>query len=389
MMSNMVRTFIVAVCVVGFVGTEGCRRSNEPEKSGAAKPTGGDKAEVPVFSLAWSEYPSWSTFGVAHEMGIIDGRRGKMGPIEKKWGVDIELKEADYDSCIVMYGAGKCDAACLTNMDILNPCIRRTSVGILPTSTSYGADALIVADTIKAITQLRGQNVYGLKKTVSEYCFVRNLELLGEKEADHRFTNMDPGAAATALQQKREGYDAIVVWNPFVLETLNKRADAKVLFDSTTIPGEIVDMVQVAQESLDRPGGKAFALAVIDTFYAINARLADPATRNDTLIALGEKFANLDLPSMEKVVEQTLFYATPQAGITLLEGDKWATPGVASSLTGDSFKMIMNRVVEFCVSHEIVPSAPTVGYGAKAASPEVDFRLDPTYIQEFLAKAGS
>lgn len=388
MRSNMVRALIVAVCVVGFMGTSGCRRSAEPEKSGAAKPAG-DKAEVPVFSLAWSEYPSWSVFGVAHEIKIIDGRKGKMGPIEKKWGVDIELKEADYDSCIVMYGAGKCDAACLTNMDILNPCLRRASVGILPTSTSYGADALIVADTIKAITQLRGNNVYGLKKTVSEYCFVRNLEILGEKEVDHRFTNMDPGAAATALQQKREGYDAIVVWNPFVLETLNKRSDAKVLFDSTTIPGEIVDMVQVAQASLDRPGGKAFALAVIETFYAINGRLAAPATRNDTLIALGEKFANLDLQSMEKVVEQTLFYATPQAGITLLEGDKWATPGVASSLTGDSFKMIMKRVVEFCVSHEIVPSAPSVGYGAKAASSEVDYRLDPTYIREFLAKKGS
>ena len=45
---------------------------------------------------------------------------------------------------------------------------------------------------------IQGRKVYGLAKSVSEYCFVRNLELLGEKEADHQFSNMDPGAAAAA-----------------------------------------------------------------------------------------------------------------------------------------------------------------------------------------------
>jgi len=193
----------------------------------------------PSFTLAWSEYPSWSTFGVANEIRIIDGKKGQTGAIEEKWGVDIELKEADYDSCLVMYGANQCDAVCITNMDVLNPSLTRVSVAILPTSTSFGADACIVTSGITEAKQLRGKKVYGLAKTVSEYCFVRNLELLGEKEKEYQFTNMDPAAAALAMQQKRKGYDAIVVWNPFVLETLNKRKDAKVLFDSTTIPARL------------------------------------------------------------------------------------------------------------------------------------------------------
>jgi ABC-type nitrate/sulfonate/bicarbonate transport system substrate-binding protein len=103
---------------------------------------------------------------------------------------------------------------------------------ILPTSTSYGADALIVPKTITDIKQLRGKKVHGLAKSVSEYCFNRNLESVGEKPADYKFTNMDPGAAAVAFQQKQSEIEAIVVWNPFVLETLNKRKDAHVLFDS-------------------------------------------------------------------------------------------------------------------------------------------------------------
>jgi NitT/TauT family transport system substrate-binding protein len=308
-----------------------------------------------------------------------------MGPIEKKWGVDIELKEADYDTCIIMYGSGKCDAACLTDMDVLNPSLSRHSVAIIPTSTSYGADALIVPKTIAGIKQLRGKNVYGLKKTVSEYCFVRNLEILGENERDHRFTNMDPGAAALAMQQQKKGHDAIVVWNPFVIETLNKRPDTKRLFDSTTIPGEIVDMVQVAQDSLDKPGGKEFACAVIETFYAISKRLDDPITRNNTLTDLGAKFAKLDILSMEKVIDQTRFYATPDAGIKLLEGNEWAMPGHDSKLKGDPFKVIMKRVVSFCTTHDIVPREPKVSYGDKKAAPDADFRVDPTYIRAYLA----
>ena len=30
--------------------------------------------ELPTFSLAWSEYPSWSVFGVADVQGILNGK---------------------------------------------------------------------------------------------------------------------------------------------------------------------------------------------------------------------------------------------------------------------------------------------------------------------------
>jgi len=328
---------------------------------------------APSFSLAWSEYPSWSVFGVAHMQKVIDGRAGQLGPIEKKWNVDIVLKEAEYDPCLAMYGSAQCDAVCITDMDVLNPALSRPSVIILPTSTSYGADALIVENSIADIKALRGKKVYGLAKSVSEYCFVRNLELLGEKESDHKFSNMDPGAAAVAMQQKQKDIQAIVVWNPFVLETLNKRKDVKVLFDSTKIPNEIIDCVAVAQGSLDKPGGKEFACAVIETFYEINKRLADPKTGDDTLVALGEKFSHLNLASMKKVVQQTKFYSTPKEGLGVL--------------TGPELPQIMKRVVDFCVSHDITPKAPKVGYGTKQEAADAALRFDPSYLKTMSEKA--
>ena len=323
---------------------------------------------APAFSLAWSEYPSWSVFGVAHELKLIDGAQGRQGSIEQKWNVDVVLKEAEYDPCLTMYGAAQCDAVCITTLDALNPALSRPSVVILPTSTSFGADALIVPNTIREVRQLKGVKVFGLAKSVSEYCFNRNLELLGENPADYQFSNMDPGAAAVAMQQKQQAIQAIVVWNPFVLETLSKRKDTHVMFDSTKIPNEIIDSVVMARASLEKPGGRAFAGAVIEAFYRINQRLADAATRDDTLAAIGEKFSNLNLDGMKKVVQQTRFYGTPKEALDLM--------------TGADLRPLTDRVVAFCVKQEIVPSAPKIGYGTAATATGVALRFDPTFIQE-------
>lgn len=327
---------------------------------------------APAFSLAWSEYPSWSVFGVAHVFKLIDGREGQTGPIEEKWGVDIILKEAEYDPCMTMYAAGQCDAVCITTLDALNPALGRPSVVLAPTSTSAGADALIVPRSITRIQQLRGNKIFGLAKSVSEYCFNRNLELLGERPEDYKFSNMDPGAAAVAMQQSQKEIGAIIVWNPFVLETLNKRKDVHVLFDSTTIPNEIIDSVVMAQSSLAKPGGKEFACAVLDAFYQVNERLANPATCDDTLIAIGDKFSHLDLTAMKKVVRQTRFYGTPQAALDLL--------------TGAELKAVTQRVVDFCVKQEIVPTAPKVAYGSQTDIGAVALRFDPAFVRQVVAR---
>ncbi len=325
-------------------------------------------AAKPSFTLAWSEYPSWSVFGVAHEKKLIDGDAGKLGRLEEKWGVDIVLKQADYEPCLQMYGSGACDAVCITNMDVLTPALGRKSVAVLPTSTSVGADACIVVG-INDVKQLRGRKVHGLSKSVSEYCFVRNLEKLGEKESDFQFTNMDPGEAAKAMQTDQKDYQAIMVWNPFVLQTLKLRKDAKVLFDSSTIPGEIIDMVVIGKDSLGKPGGRAFSCAVIDTYYELNKMLEDKTTGNDTLVALGAKFSSLGLDEMKKVVEQTRFYKTPKEGMDVFKGEQ--------------LQKTMTTVVDFCVSHDIVKKKPSIAY---TAAQDAQLVFDASMIDEVQKK---
>jgi len=204
---------------------------------------------------------------------------------------------------------------------------------------------------------------------VSEYTFVRNLQLLGEAESDYKFTNMDPAAAATAMQQKQKGYNAIVVWNPFVMETLNKRDDVHVLFDSSKIEGEIIDMVVMSAASLDQPGGDRFAAALADAFYSVSDRIEAADTREDTLVALGEKFSHLDAKAMEKVVEQTRFYKTPDAGVALFKSE--------------DIKGVMGKVVAFEKDHEMLESEPKIAYGGDT---EAHLRFETKYMEMAKAK---
>lgn len=326
-------------------------------------------ADAPVFKLAVSEYPSWSLFLSASDMGLIDGRPGKLGPIESKWGVDIELKDTDYDSCILLYGNGQVDAACLTDMDSLPPSLSVPSVAILPTSTSDGADQCIVVDGIKTVDDLIAVNVYGLDNSVSRYCFDRNLELAGKDPDKFKFVSQDPQAATIALQQGAADHKAIMVWNPFCMEVKRQRKGLHTLFSSSSIKGEIIDMVTMSRKSLEKKGGKDFASAVADTYYAFCKGLIDAKTRDRHLKELGSRFAKLDLASMTQIVEETRFYDTPEKGLALFGGE--------------DLPKVMQKVTAFCVKRGIVKSAPSVAYGD---DPKANLCFDPQYIKAAAAR---
>ena len=364
MKTQLSTTFILTLCTLFLTGCNGPSSGSSGNGDAGSGIAGED---TPSFTLAWSEYPSWSVFGVAHEMGLVDAEAGKMGSIEKKHNIDIVLKEASYDSCLNMFTSKNCDAVCMTNMDALIVSPNRDGVAILPTSTSNGADACIVVG-VDDVEALKAHKVYGLKGTVSEYCFARCIQKAAEKGgkayslADFDFTNQDPGAAAVAMAQKQGTHQAIMVWNPFVLQTLNDRPDAKVLFDSSEIPGEIVDMVVMGRDALEKPGADVFAKAVIDTFYAMNEELAKPETGDEALVALGEKFSQLGLEDMKTVVQQTQFYKSAAEGKALM--------------TSAEFQETMKTVSQFCVEQDLVEN-PQYGFGSEAGK---QLLFDPSYL---------
>lgn len=360
----------------------------------------------PSFSLAWSEYPSWSILDVASSRGIIDGRQGHMGPVEKKYNVDIVLKFMDYDPCVQSYSSNDVDAVCITNTDILSPALGRKSVAILPTSTSYGADALIVPNNVSSVQDLKGQTVYGLSASVSQIVFAGILEANNMKDSDVAFSNMDPSAAAQAVQNNDEKVKNIIVWNPFVLETLRKRKDVRVLEDSRAIPFQVIDMVVVGEDVLNKTGGERFAVALCETFYEINKSLnnADQSVRDETLIAIGEKFSNLGIADMRKVVQQTRFFGSPESGVALFEGkpliaqgdtilvdgkniSSAVTPVLASNTKPTTLPDLMKTVIERCTRLGILTKPVTVSYNADPNTDKSNVRFDSRFMKAVMPQA--
>ena len=326
-------------------------------------------AEVPSFSLAVSEYPSWSgTFLTACDLGLIDGAQGKLGPLEKKWQVDLVIKDTDYDSCITLFVNGNVDAACLTNIDSLAPSVSRKAVAVLPTSTSAGADACLVPAAITTVKQLKGIPVRGLAASVSQYAFDKGLEALGENPKDYIFENLDPVQVGVALQSGKIG--AGITWNPVVLETLKANPTLHRLFDSSLIKGHIIDMVTASREALERQGGRNWACAMVDVYYSVCRLLETEKTRDRTLTAMGARFAKLGLEDMRVIVRETQFYATPAAGLALFTGQ-------------DLPKVMADHVLPWTLARGLVEKAklPAVAYGN---DPKANLCFDPQYIQAVL-----
>ncbi|MEZ6133512.1 MAG: hypothetical protein R3C53_01250 [Pirellulaceae bacterium] len=361
----------LAATGLALVAALGCTGKKNGGAAGGGDGGSSAGAAAPTFSLAWSEYPSWSVFGVAEQEGLLDGTEGGMGEIEERWNVDIVLNLADYDTCIGQYASNTADAVCITNMDILAPSVSRPAVCILPTSTSDGADACITVG-IENLDGLAGVSTHGLEKSVSQYCFERVLEINGKVPADYPFVNMDPGTAATAMQTGNADIQSIMVWNPFVMQTLRKREGSKALFDSTAIPEEIIDMVAIGKDSLARDGGDRFAKAVLDAFYSVNQLIDAADTRDKTLVALGAKFSQLELADMQEVVKQTRFYNTPAKGLALLEDKKFQAE-------------TMPAVAEFLVTHDMASSKPSFGFN----QPDAQLNFTTQFISEMVESSGS
>lgn len=336
-MKNLFLSFAL-VCVL--VGCGKPQPAPGPVAPGGSKVTSSNKEDYESFILEWSEYTSWSIISVASDRGLINGEQGKVGPLEQKWGVDIVLKEADYDTCITAFGTGTAHAACLTNIDSLPPSIGREAVFILPTSTSDGADAVIVQNDI-TLDDLKTNPTFGLEKSVSQYVFERGLVAKGLNPKDFTFTSLDPGAAAQALQTKQKNVSSICVWHPFKLATLNTRKDVKVLFDSSLLKEEVIDGILVGKKVLETKNGQNFACALIDTYYEINKQLDNKNTHDEVVKAVGEKFFDLSPPDVEKVLLEVKFYKTPDAALTLLRSDKFR-------------KETIPTIVDFCVQHELI-----------------------------------
>jgi NitT/TauT family transport system substrate-binding protein len=319
-------------------------------------------AEKKEFKVAWSIYVGWMPWGYASDTGIV-----------KKWadkyGIAIEVKQFnDYVESINQYTAGAFDAVTVANMDALSiPAAGGVdTTAVIIGDYSNGNDAVILKGKDK-IEDIKGQTVNLVEFSVSHYLLARALESVKLAEKDVKVVNTSDADMASAY--KTADVTAVATWKPIV-STILEDKDAKVVYDSSKIPGEIIDLMVANTEVLrDNPNfGKALAGIWYDTMKA----LAEDKSAKEHMA----KASGTDVAGFDDQLKTTKLFATPADAIAFASG-----PEIKAKS-----ELVANFLFEKALLGKDAKSAGTVGiefpdksvFGDKA---NVKLRFDTTFMQ--------
>ncbi|MGO8090556.1 putative urea ABC transporter substrate-binding protein [Rhizobium leguminosarum] len=263
------------------------------------------------FKVAWSIYVGWMPWGYAADHGIV-----------KKWadkyGIKIEVTQFnDYVESMNQYTAGAFDAVTLTNMDGLSiPAAGGVdTTAVIVGDFSNGNDAVILKDKA-SLADIKGQNVNLVEFSVSHYLLARALESIKLTERDVKVVNTSDADMVAAY--KTADVTAVVTWNPLV-STILEDPTAKKVFDSSQVPGEIIDLMVANTGVLkDNPNfGKALAGIWYETAALLTADSADGKAARE---AMGQA-SGTDLKGYESQLAVTKLFAKPVDAVAFTASD--------------------------------------------------------------------
>ena len=262
------------------------------------------------FKLAWTIYVGWMPWQYAADNGIV-----------KKWadkyGIKIDVVQVnDYVESINQYTAGGFDALTVTNMDALStPAVGGVdTTAVIVGDFSNGNDAVILKNKGK-LADIKGQKVNLVEFSVSHYLLARALSSVGMKEKDVKVVNTSDADMAGAWKTK--DVTSVVTWNPIVEEVLADKAAHKV-FDSSQIPGEIIDLTVANSETLkDNPD---FGKALVGIWYETLALMVAQSPEGKAAREAMGKASGTDLAGFDAQLAATKLFDTPAAASTFTKG---------------------------------------------------------------------
>jgi NitT/TauT family transport system substrate-binding protein len=119
---------------------------------------------------------------------------------------------------------------------------------VLVVDVSHGADVIVGRPGMRAMKDLRGKRVAVESGALGAFVLSRALTLNGMQASDVSIVPLESNEHPAAFEQGR--VDGAVTFDPFRTELLG--AGAHTLFDSSQIPGEIVDLLAVRAAVLEK-----------------------------------------------------------------------------------------------------------------------------------------
>ncbi len=319
------------------------------------------------FRVAWSIYAGWMPWGYMSDSGIMD-------KWAEKYGLFVEIVQInDYVESINQYTAGAFDGVTATTMDTLS----------IPAGSGVDTTALIVGDysngndailskTAPDLAGLAGEPVNLVELSVSHYLLARALDSAGLSEADLAGVINTSDADIVAAFQTPD-VTTVVTWNPLVATILEDPAAMK-LFDSSDIPGEIIDILAVNTDTLE--AYPDFGKALVGAWYETLALMASGTPEGSAALTAMAEASGTDLAGFEAQLATTAMFYTPQDAVAFTED-----PSLMETMT---------NVAEFLFDQGILgvgaPSADFIGVaypdGTTTGDPgNVTFRFDTTFMR--------
>jgi NitT/TauT family transport system substrate-binding protein len=326
----------------------------------------------PSFTVGWSVYVGWNPYQYMARSGIL-----------KKWAdkynIAIKVQRFDYAPSLDAFVAKNIDACAMTNMEALDmPAAAGVdTTAVIAGDYSNGNDAVLVRHNL-TLSQIPGRRVLLVQKTVSQYLFERAMvvnNLAGELKRVKYVNTSDSDIAGAFLSDTSQ--DVVVTWKPLVSQILKGKGISSI-FDSSKIPGEILDLLVVRTEVLNRPdgSGQRFVKAVVGAWYEVLAQMSKPGPESDKVLTAIAEASQDTFASYKEQLSTTHMFYTPQSA--------------AEMTTSAQFKKTMELVRQFCASHgllgEKTNSADDVAIrfpdGTTEGRPDrVRLRFDVSYMQ--------
>jgi len=295
-------------------------------------------AERSSFSVAWSIYVGWMPWDYADRSGIL-----------KKWadkyGIKIKLTQVnEYVESINQFTAGTFDACVMTNMDALTiPAAGGVdSTALIVGDFSNGNDGVVLKGKGKTLADIKGQKVNLVELSVSHYLLVRGLATVNLRERDLKIINTSDADIVAAFSAP--GTTAVVTWKPQLSSVLSA-PNAQLVFDSSKIPGEILDLMVVKTDVLN--ANPKLGKALVGAWYETLALMLKADAAGQAAQSAMAKASGTDLAGFGQQLATTHLFAAP--------GDAYAF------MTADGLIKSMDLVRHFSFEHGIL------GQGASSA----------------------
>jgi NitT/TauT family transport system substrate-binding protein len=316
------------------------------------------------FNVCWTIYAGWMPWDYIQAKGIMD-------KWAKKYGITVKVTQLnDYVESLNQYAAGKFDGCTMTNMDALTvPAAGGVdTTALIAGSYSNGNDGIVLKGAGKTLKDIKGQNVNLVQFSVSHYLLARGLDSVGLRERDIKVVNTSDADIVGAFGTPK--VTAVVAWNP-QLATVAATPGSKMVFDSSKVPGEIIDLMVVNTATLK--ANPSLGKALTGAWFEVMAMMKAKNTEALTHMA---KASGTDLAGYNAQLATTALQFTPAETLAFVTSPKLADT--------------MKRVSQFSFDKKLLgdgaKSADAIGVefpGGKVNgnTKNVKLRFDASYLQ--------